>query len=462
VNVVPFVHEGLGNSSYLVAAAGGSAILIDPDRRTRRYLDEASVRGWRITAVIETHLHADFVSGAGEVAAAVGAALFVPARDGLRSPYRAVGPSERWTIDGLEIESIASPGHTPEHLSYVVRAGSQPAALFSGGSLMIGGAARTDLISPGMTDALTRAQYRTLRGAFSALPDETLLLPTHGGGSFCAAGGGSGLRAGVLGHERATNPALAFNNEDDFAAWFPTTFPAAPAYYFRMRAFNQNGPRLRREIADPPALAPRAFNDARREALVIDVRAYEDHAAAHIPGSVSIAFRDSFAVWLGWLAADAAPLLFVAGDESIEDVIDESLLVGYERFAGVLEGGMAAWTAARLPVARTELAVAGDAKRLLQQGAVALDVRERGERASGAVPASVHVPLGELPSRMSELPEGVPIVVYCGHGERAETAASLLEQAGREQVVNLNGGFGAWRDAGYPIGVAEATVPRPS
>ena len=451
MNVVPFVHEGLGNSSYLIGVDGGSAILVDPDRTVQRYLDAAAARGWRIDSMLETHLHADFVSGAHELAAAVGAKLFVPEGEGLRLPHQGVRGSERWNIDGLEIESVASPGHTPEHMSYVIRAGSRPPALFSGGSLIVGGAARTDLISPDVTEQLTRAQYRTLKTAFSMLPDETGLYPTHGGGSFCSAGGSGGSRTSTLGAERSSNPLLAFDDEDEFVGWFPTTFPSAPAYYFRMRAFNQAGPRLRRDIDVPPLLAPADFDDIQRDAVVVDIRPVTAYVTAHIRGSISIAFRDAFAVWLGWLVPANARLLFVAGDTPVRQLLDESLLVGYERFAGVLEGDLPAWEEAGLPVAGVRLIDAAGARRALLDGGTVLDVREPDEYAVGHIPDAVHVPLGQLADRVEEVPRDRPIVAYCGHGERSATAVSLLERSGRADLLSLNGGIDAWSDAGYRI-----------
>lgn len=451
MNIIPFIHEGLGNSSYLVGVNGGNAILVDPDRTAQRYLDAADSRGWKIETVLETHLHADFVSGAHELAAAVGAKLFVPEGEELRLPHKGIGGSERWTLDGVEIESVASPGHTPEHMSFIIRARSHPPALFSGGSLMVGGAARTDLISTDMTEQLTRAQYRTLRTAFSSLPDETGLYPTHGGGSFCSSGDTGGSRTSTLGAERSSNPLLAFENEDEFAAWFPTTFLAAPAYYFRMRAFNQAGPRLRRDILPPPSLTPTEFNDRQRDAVVIDARPIDDYAKAHISGSISIELRDAFAVWLGWLVPADARLLFVAGETPLERLIDEALLVGYERFAGVLDGGVRAWEDAGLPVASGGLITAGEARRVLLGGATVLDVREPNEYASGHIPDALHVPLGELAGRVDELPNDRPVVAYCGHGERSATALSLLERSGRTALLNLDGGIGAWSEAGYRI-----------
>lgn len=451
MNVVPFVHEGLGNSSYLVGIGAGRALLVDPDRTVGRYLEEAGARGWTIEAVLETHLHADFVSGAHEVAAATGATLFLPRDAAVRLPHEPVEALRRITLDGLEIEALGSPGHTPEHLSYALRTGGRPPALFSGGSLIVGGAARTDLISPEMTEPLTRAQYQTLTGAFRSLPDETALYPTHGGGSFCSAGSGGG-RTSTLGQERASNPAMGIETEEEFVRWFPATFPAAPAYYFRMRAFNAAGPRLRREIAGPPRLPAEEFARARAGgATVVDVRPIEAYAEGHIPGALSIAFRDAFAVWLGWLVAEGTPLLFVAEGLPIEGVVDEALLVGHERFAGVLEGGIGVWERAGLPIAGARLVDAAEARASAVEGATVLDVRERDEYAAGHVPEAVHIPLGELAARVGELPSKGLIVAYCGHGERSGTAVSILERAGRTEVVNLDGGMGAWEESGLPV-----------
>jgi glyoxylase-like metal-dependent hydrolase (beta-lactamase superfamily II) len=451
MSVVPFIHEGLGNSSYLIGTDGGSAILVDPDRTVQRYLDAANARGWRIETVLETHLHADFVSGAHELAAAMGAKLFVPEGEGLRLPHQGVRGSERWTFEGLAVESIASPGHTPEHMSYVVHSGSQPPVLFSGGSLIVGGAARTDLISPEMTDPLTRAQYRTLKQAFAGLSDETLLYPTHGGGSFCSAGSG-GSRTSTLGAERSSNPLLAFDSEDEFAAWFPTTFPSTPAYYFRMRAFNQAGPRLRREIGAPPTLSPQEFDDRRKIGVVVDTRPMEEYLTSHIGGSLSNEFRDSYAVWLGSTVPEGAELLFVTGDDvPVDRVVDESLLVAYERFGGVLRGGISAWARAGLDVQATPLIGTAAAQHLIIDGGIALDVRELNEFATGHIEGALHIPLGSLSARIDEVPRDRPIVTYCGHGERATTGVSILERAGIASLNTLEHGFGAWQAAGRRI-----------
>ena len=450
-DIVPFVHEGLGNSSYLVGIGNGEALLIDPHRSIARYLAAAEARNWRITGVLETHLHADFVSGGIEVRAATGAELFVPDESGVRFPHRSVSAGARLQLGSATISSIASPGHTPEHQSYAVRLDGHQPALFSGGSLIVGGAARTDLIAPDRTDALTRAQFRSITQAFRELPDATLLLPTHGGGSFCSTGGGSGSRTSTLGEERSSNPLLAHGDEDEFAAWFPTTFPAAPDYFFRMRAFNQRGPRLRREIAPPPRVSPSDFDRARTAALVVDLRPQAKFMAEHIPGAMSNTFRDQFATWLGWVVPESTALLFVLGDESLERVLDECLLVGYERFAGVLEGGMSGWKSAGLPVEHAPLVNAAETRKQISNGALALDVREENEFDAGHIPNARHIPLGDLAERSQELPRDRPIVTYCGHGERSATALSILERLGFKDLANFDGGFGAWEDAGFGV-----------
>jgi len=450
MKVIPFVHEGLGNSSYLVELEGRTAAVIDPDRLVDRYLCTAEQHGWQIVAAFETHLHADFVSGAKELGHAGVGSVFLPAAAAAQYPHQPVRGRDHLQFAGCDIEVVASPGHTPEHLSYVVRPAVGPPVLFSGGSLLVSGAARTDLISSDQTAELTRAQYRTLHAAFTALPDETLLYPTHGGGSFCSTGPG-GERSSTLGRERATNPLLAMTDEAAFVRWFPSTFPAAPAYFFRLRPINQAGPRLRQEIPASKPLSPAEFNGAREHALIVDVRSKEAYAVGHIPGSLSNAFRDAYATWLGWVVAADTSLLFVTDGTPLGEVMDQSLLVGYERFAGWLEGGFEAWAAAGLLVQAAPLVSPAEARAALLNGALSLDVRESNEFAAGHLPEAVHIPLGILDRHLDTLPMDRPIVAYCGHGERSATAVSLLERTGfTHPLLNLDGGFDAWRAAGYP------------
>jgi hydroxyacylglutathione hydrolase len=255
----------------------------------------------------------------------------------------------------------------------------------------------------------------------------------------------------TLGEERAHNPLLLLDDEDEFVRWFPSTFRAAPSYFFKTRPINQAGPRLRREIPQPPPLSPEEFDHLRQHALVIDVRPMADYTERHVPGSLSNTFRSVYATWLGWLVPREVPLLFVTGQVPLERVVDESLLVGYEHFAGWLAGGMEAWAASGRPVQEAKLVDARQARQALQEGAVSLDVREQQEFESGHIPGSIHIPLGSLESHLDRLPKGNPILVYCGHGERSATGLSLLERADFGPLLNLDGGIGAWKESNYRV-----------
>lgn len=441
MNVIPFVHEGLGNSSYLVQLTPDSALLVDPDRSIGRYLREAETRGLRIAGVLETHLHADFITGSRELLEATGVQPHASRAGGVRFRHHGVDAGDTLTIEDVRVRVIGSPGHTPEHVSYVLETPrDEPPVLFSGGSLIVGGAARTDLISPDLTQELTRQQFRTLTRAFSELPDETVLYPTHGGGSFCSVGGTT-ERSATLGNQRQANPLLQFDDEEEFVRWFPTTFPAAPAYFYKLRPINQAGPRLRSEIDIPPDVSPVELQGM-TSGVVIDTRSIKDYMRGHIRGSISIEFRPSYSTWLGWVVPLGTPLYFVTGPEPLEDILNESLLVGHENFAGVLQGSLQDWERAGLDVQMTRSLAPNDVRALLKDGAIALDVREHGEFAAGHIKGAMNLPLGEI-RESSSVPKDVPVVAYCGHGERSMTAVSLLERSGIE-AWNLEGGFGAW------------------
>ncbi|MDQ4108215.1 MAG: MBL fold metallo-hydrolase, partial [Actinomycetota bacterium] len=271
MDVQLFRDGGLGNGSYLVEVSAGRAVLIDPDRRVRRYLEAAKVRGFEIAGVLDTHLHADFVSGAQDIRAETDAELYEPAEAGVSFPHTPVAPGERIDLEDVAVEVLSTPGHSPEHVSYVFRREDETApVLFSGGALIVGGAARSDLVGPELTDHLTRHQFETLQRAFSGLPDETLVKPTHGGGSFCSVGSGK-KHTSTLGEERATNRLLSMGEKEFLSTW-PASFPRTPAYFARMREINWSGPRLRKDIEMPRPLTPEGFAAAASEegSIVVD------------------------------------------------------------------------------------------------------------------------------------------------------------------------------------------------
>lgn len=445
-----FVHEGLGNSSYLVEVGSTEAIIIDPDRTAGRYLESAEDKGLKIVGALETHVHADFVTGAIEVATATGAKIYNPGGSGSRYAHHPLAGGDAVRIGEATIETIAAPGHTPEHVAYLVRLPGEEPMLFSGGSMIVGGAARTDLLRPEQRDPLSRAQYHTLREAFAHLHDSTLLYPTHGGGSFCSAGSGDG-RSSTLGEQRTMNPALREMTEDEFVDWFPTTFPNVPKYYWKMRQINQAGPRLRRDIAMPKEFEPQHFEDAGKRGIIVDVRTPEEHLRGHIPGSLANPFREVFGVWIGWLVDLGTPLAFVADGQPLDRVVDECLLVGHEELVAVLDGGFVAWEGAGMPVASDPYLAPAEACKKITDGVAVLDVREPDEWERARIEGAIHIPLGDLQGRIDDVPRNRPVLAYCGAGERSTSAVSILERAGVDTVMSIRGGFSAWENAGEPV-----------
>lgn len=431
--VVALVDEGLGNSSYLVDLGDGRALVVDPARDPRRQVAEADRLGLRIAIAAETHLHADFVSGSRELAG-LGAQVIAARAAGLEHPHRGLADGEAVELGGLSLEAVATPGHTPEHLAYLLREEHRPIALFSGGSLLVGAVARTDLTTPERTEALARSLWRSIQERLLPLPDDLPVLPTHGAGSFCSVAPG-GERVTTIGRERATNPLLAAPDEDAFVACLLAGFGTFPPYFRELREVNRRGPRVYGSL---PVLGPldagrvRALADG--GAAVVDVRPVEAFAAGHIPGSLSIPLRPQFASWLGWLVGRDRQLVFVLdNDQDGADLVRQSLAIGYENLAGELSGGIEAWKSAGLAVSTVALVTAHDARGTL------LDVRQTNEFTSGHVPGAINVELGATAERAGAMPAG-PVTVMCGHGERAMSAASVLLAQGRRDVSVLAGG----------------------
>jgi hydroxyacylglutathione hydrolase len=437
--VIAVTDEGLGNSSWVVAM-DGDGVVVDPERDPRPYEAAAEQLGVPVVLAAETHLHADFVTGSRELAAR-GARVAAAAAGGITWPHRAVADGEELDFGRWRLQAVATPGHTPEHVSYVLRDGGRPRAVFTGGSLLVGAVARTDLIDPDDTQALTRALYRSINHRLLALPDDVLVLPTHGAGSFCSSAGGA-QRWTTIGEQRTFNPLLAIDDEDDFVRHVIAGFGSYPPYFGRMRELNRIGPVIYGTL---PALAPLTADQVHElgnhGAVVVDVRSVEDYAAGHLPRSLANTLRPQFASWLGWLVDDPeTPLVFVTDDHTDRaELVRQCLNVGYERLAG--EISIDAWQAAGGDVVSTRLVGAGELT-----GRGVLDVRQGTEFASGHVPGATHVELGALPTRAGELDDG-PLVVMCGHGERAATATSLLEAAGRDEVAIVRGGPADWVDA---------------
>ena len=433
---VAFVDDGLGNSSYLVDLGDGRALVVDPARHPAGYLAEAERRHLDIAYAVETHLHADFVSGARELGA-LGASLLVPGAGGHEFPVRGLNDGEDVDLGGLILRPLATPGHTPEHLAYLLLDGATPIALFSGGSLLVDSVARTDLIAPDQTEELARSLWRSLHQRILNLPDDLPVYPTHGAGSFCSAPA-NGERTTTIGRERRANPLLAAPDEDAFVKQLLGGLGTYPPYFLRLRDVNRRGPQLFGPAA--PVLPALAAEHVRRlraaRAWIVDARPVPAFASGHVPGSLSIVLRPQFASWLGWVVPDGEPLVFILdADQDRAELVRQCRNIGYDTILGELAGGVDAWRSADHDLATVPLT------RIEDVTGTVVDVRHRSEYEAGHLPGAVNIEAGAIID--GPVPGG-PVAVMCGHGERAMTAASLLAGRRRDPVTVLVGGPEDW------------------
>jgi hydroxyacylglutathione hydrolase len=443
----PVVDEGLGNSAYVVELGDRRALVVDPARDPTPYLELARWRRLRIAYTAETHLHADFLTGSRELAAADGAQILAPHASRLGFAHRSLEDGQEIDLGGLTLRALATPGHAPEHASYLLLDGARPVAVFSGGALLVGTVARTDLADPELTEPLARAAYRSLHRQLLSLPDELAVYPTHGAGSFCSASAGD-QRTTTVGAERRHNRLLAATDEDAFVADLLASFGSYPPYFLRLRERNRVGPELLgRDWRTLPLLSTgQVQQHLAGGGVVVDARPITEFGAGHIPGALSIALRPAFVSWLGWLVDDTRPLVFVLDDDQDRgELARQCRTIGYDHLVGELAGGMATWRGANLPQAQLPVI---DAEQLDDEAGVVLDVRQASEVADGHLPGAVTVELGALGGDRlpAQLPQG-PVTVMCAHGERAMTAASLLARAGHKDLGVVHGGPQDWQRA---------------
>lgn len=444
-HLVPLIDEGLGNSAYLLDVGDGRALAVDPPRDLRALRAAADRRGLRVVWAADTHLHADFLTGAVQLAANDGATILASAAGMRAFDHRGLADGDEVDLGGLTLRALATPGHTDEHLSFLLLDGTAPVGVFTGGSLLVGSAARTDLLGADRTVELAQAQYHSLR-RLTQLPDTTAVWPTHGGGSFCSAVPGA-ERTTTVGAEKSANPLLAAPDVETFVARLLEPLGSYPAYFHRLGELNRQGPAV---VDGTPRLAGLSAERVRRlvadGATVVDVRPVVDAAAGHLPGAVAIPLRAQFATWLGWLVPAGTPIVIVRkADQDPADILWPALNIGVDTIAGELTGGVEAWTAAGGDLVTTPL-VAPD-----RVDGTVLDIRQDSEYSGGHLPHAVHIELGDLTTHTDQIGGG-PTVVMCGHGERAMTAATLLQRAGHGAVSVLDGGAHDWaRATGNPL-----------
>jgi len=467
--VTRFFEPAIAQASYLIGcAAAGEAIVIDPNRDIAHYLAAAARDHVRITHVTETHIHADFLSGARELAQATGATLLLSDEGDADWKYafapeaRLLHHGDRITIGNIHLDVLHTPGHTPEHLSFLITDGAaadRPLAAATGDFIFVGDVGRPDLLEraahmAGTMEQGARMLWRSLR-AFDSQEDWLQIWPGHGAGSACGKGI-SAIPYSTLGYERRFNWAFAVPTEEAFVIKVLEGQPEPPAYFAIMKALNKRGPDLRRTAAPPRLDATRLPALVNAGAVVVDTRAAADFATAYLPGTLNLPLNGSFVTWAGWLLPYADDFYVIVDrddDAAVAEIVRQLALIGLDRVAGIFSADAVHQAAAQgVAVATVSQLSAGELAGRLAAGDVQLvDVRGAAEWHDGHIASATHIPLGYLSTRLAELAPDRPIVVQCRGGGRSAIAASLLRRLGRPDVLNLTGGIDGWRDAGLPI-----------
>ena len=451
--------DGIAQASYVVGDdAAGVAAVIDPRPDIEVYVRYAQRYGLAITHVFETHIHADFMSGARELAARLDGAEICVSREGGAAygfEHRGIGNGERFEFGSTVLTARFTPGHTPEHLAYLVAEKSReddPWAVLTGDSLFVDSAGRPDLLGDEMGEQLVEQLFHTLRDVYLAMDDRVLVYPCHGAGSECGPDIGDRL-ASTIGYERRHNPYLQCESLDQFKELMLSEAPPVPAHYPRLKMLNADGPKILGAGPLVPALPPAGFRAAieRGDAQLVDVRHMLGFGGGHIRGALNIPDQPILSVWAGWMLDPGKPILLVLEhDRDLQRILPLLIRTGYTRFAGYLAGGMTAWEDAGLPMTKLpqmtvhELQEAGP-------GLQILDVRAPDEWANGHIPGATHCFVPDLKERIAEFDRERPVVTYCGSGYRANIAASLLQAHGFEDVRSVPGSWKAWRAAGFPV-----------
>jgi rhodanese-related sulfurtransferase/glyoxylase-like metal-dependent hydrolase (beta-lactamase superfamily II) len=429
----------LGDATYLLRHKD-SVVIVDPQRDIDRFLEHIG-RDATVTHVLETHVHNDYVSGGRGMALRTGADLVLPAGSGVGFAFvPAFHHEELIGGSGLTIRPLHTPGHTPEHTSYLILIDDEPQAVFSGGSLLVGAAGRSDLLGEEFADQLARLQYGSLH-RLAALPDEVGVFPTHGEGSFCTASG-AGRSTSTIGQEKAENPLYSFDSVDAFVASQLSGLTPYPDYYPHMAPINRTNPTAI-VVPDVPELDPDGFAERLAECEVVDGRNRFEFAAGHIPGSIGIELGDSFAPWAGWLFDFNTPLLLVLdGDQDAGEAAVELARIGFINVLGVLRG-VDAWRGSGRELAMYETATAAELKGHLEDDSAGqiLDVRDPLEWEAGHIDGSTHRYLPDLRTGLAgAVRPDEPVWVICRTGNRSSIAAGLLESLGVEPIVVATGG----------------------
>jgi hydroxyacylglutathione hydrolase len=452
----------LAHASYLIGSEGEAAV-VDPQRDVDQYVAEAAAQGFQIKYVIETHLHADFVSGHRELAKRTGAEIVFGRLAGATFPHRAVAEGDELHVGKAVLRIMETPGHTPESISILVRDSedsAEPQRILTGDTLFVGDVGRPDLAGgKGYTPAMmAEMMYDTLHNKLLRLPDEVEVYPAHGAGSMCGKNM-SKETSSTIGQQRKFNYALQPMSKDEFVRMMTTDLPPAPDYFAKDAEINRGGAEALSDLPSIPALSAERMRDlqVRTPSLVVlDVRSATDFGAGHVPGSINVGLSGQFAIWAGSLIPMEAPLVIVAeSDEKVAEARLRLARVGLENVSGYLQGGVSTWRDAGLELATVPQVSVDQLHDLIEsdRDLQVIDVRRAAEYESGHVGPAITAPLADLREKVPGL--GViptkKTAVICAGGYRSSAATSILEQRGFTNLLNVTGGTGAWIKAGYPV-----------
>src|SRR5438132_5903922 len=451
--------QGIAELSYLVGDDDeGVAAVFDPRPDCDIYIDLAREAGVALTHIFETHIHADLVSGSRELCARLESAkIFVSHEGGAEYKFEVekIKDGDHFTFGEVLITARHTPGHTPEHVAYLLadaKLPDEPWGILTGDSLFVSSAGRPDLLGEKHTKQLAEQQFHTLRDFYLKMPDHIMIYPNHGAGSPCGADIGARLTS-TIGYERRHNKFLQFDDVKKFTDYALATAPPVPTYYPRMKKVNEEGPTILGSLPRVRGLPPKAFKAAveKKTGQLVDVRTMLAFGGGHIAGALNIGGSPILSIWAGWMLDPEKPILLVLEDDNdLERVVRLFVRTGYTKFAGYLIGGMKAWHAAGFPLERIgQMSVheLNDRKSSLQ----VIDVRSAGEWKKGHVPGARHIYVPELGKRIGELDRNKPTAVYCGSGYRASIATSILKCQGFNDLWNVPGSWEAWKKAKLPV-----------
>src|SRR6266567_1589313 len=453
VRIEQFFLGCLAHASYLVSSNGVAAV-IDPQRDVDLYIEAAKMNGVRIEHIVETHLHADFVSGHHELAERTGAKIYLGAGSGARFPHVEVQDGDSLKFGNCRFDFSATPGHTLESICIAVTdlaEATHPKAVFTGDTLFVGDVGRPDLSGDHTPQELAALLYQRLHEKLLTLPDETEIYPAHGAGSLCGRQMGT-ERSSSIGKERRTNYALQAKTCEEFIHLLTDSLPPRPEYFGREVELNRQGAAALDQLPPPaPVRAPEVFRLQSEGAVVLDTRPAMQFAVAHVPGSVHIALSGQYASWAARILGLDRRIILVGEDA---DQLRESQLrlarVGIEHVDAYLEGGITGWIHSGYEldyIPQVSVQELADLQEKEKDHLAILDVREPGEVETGAFEGSIRIPLGQLAERTNELDSSKLIVVHCKGGYRSSIATSILRRAGLEEIADLTGGFDAWNSA---------------